>query len=190
MHKAVKQSRERAVRARDCLRWLDRPVPDSSQVGLNLLGLLEESSKKRLRRRVVLDFFADAPDGFQETGALKESMKEQSEDGRPVLPAGEAEIRQERNRLAAPDAQQSVDGEGLRGRAIREKGLPQVGAVDPETVAIGAERARPVLIAKNDARILLVRIDSARNRAYSLHRLLASQKAAQTSATRPGRFRE
>jgi len=96
-----------------------------------------ESIAKGLGDGMAFDRWTKTSDGGQERYALeKDGEQKQSENGRPMLTLGDAEVRQQRNGAARHRTQQPANSNPHIYLGVRKQRVPFVPTVEPERVVV------------------------------------------------------
>ena len=167
MEEPVDKESEAAMTVK-CSGRIDHPWPETGLVGADLGRLFQEALHESGGGRVLPGIRTEERQRLELTGPAEDGVKEEPQDRRPVLTAGQAEVRQEGHRPARAHAEEPVDHEARRGCTMGEEGLTAVRPVEPEPMAVRTEGAAPVLIGEKAPGICQVRFDSALCPAYLL----------------------
>lgn len=154
-----------------CLRsWLEKPAAQPRQVPSDLRRARLESMVKGLCLRDAEAAPAGSADRRKKPQTLeRQGHQEDPENGGPVNPARQTEVRQERDRLLFPCTVEAADPDLLGPLDVGDDHLPRVPAVTAEPVKVAAEKAAAILGRQHHLRVLEVRVDAAWNTTYSLH---------------------
>lgn len=190
MKESVDEEGEAAMAVK-CLGWSEHPGPETGQVGADLGCLFQEALQEGSRSRVLRGVRSETRQGRELTDPAEECVEEEPQDRRPVLAAGQAEVRQERNRPARAHTEKPEDHDPRCGLPMGEEGLTVVRAVESQPVAVRAEWATAVFIGEEAPRICQVRFDSALCPAYLLQMTpRESEEGGLDLAKEASRFRD
>jgi hypothetical protein len=138
-------------------------------IGADIVIVLEKAITQRLGNGVAWGFFTHLPERLQKAEALNERLKKACKDRGAVLAAGKTKVWKKGHRASNFPATKAADRKTLRIFRIREQSPPLVPSVETELVAFLAERATAILLGNETIGIGKITLDSAWDRAYSLH---------------------
>ena len=143
---------------------LDHARPQPRDVGPDRPSSSEEAVAKGLRDRVACGVGSDGTESNHQGLPGRVGAQEAAQDLRPVLSPRYAEVGQERHGRAGAAAEQATDRDPNRRLAAGKQDEPLVVAVEPQFVAVTAERTPAcVLVAQQHVRVRLVGLEAARH---------------------------